>query len=230
MRNHWQTLRTVLRDTGSLLFVLGGFLFLTIIVVFISGEFRTGLLPLIAFAVPGFLSIILGLIARHYLPPGELNRLQAMLVCALGWIIFSFIGALPFVIALKVSYLDAVFETMSGFTTTGITVFIGLDRMPKSILFWRSLTQWVGGLGILTFFLAISFQKGNTHRLFRAESHKIDMGRPVPGVANTLKILLGHIHPLYGNNRPGTAPLRDGIIRQHLPYIYNPLHRRLLPA
>ena len=191
MRNHWQTLRTVFRDVGSLLIVLGIFLFLSAASVFIFGEFRTGFLTFFAFIGPGILSILLGISARHYLPPGDLNRLQAMLVCSLGWIIFSLIGALPFVIALNINYLDAVFETMSGFTTTGITVFIGLDQMPKSILFWRSLTQWVGGLGILTFFLAISFQGRNTHRLFGAESHKIDVGRPVPGVANTLKILWG---------------------------------------
>ena len=191
MRNHWQTLRVVLRDLGSLLFALGGFLFLTAVTVFIFGESRAGLLTFFAFILPALISILLGLTARKYFPPGDLNRLQAMLVCSLGWIVFSLIGALPFVIALDVSYLDAVFETMSGFTTTGITVFLGLDRMPKSILFWRSLTQWVGGLGILTFFLAISFQGRNTHRLFGAESHKIEMGRPVPGVANTLKILWG---------------------------------------
>ena len=191
MRNHWQTLRTVLRDVGSLLFVLGGILFLTTGLVFVFGESRTDLLTLCAFGVPGTLAILLGIAARSCLPPGDLNRLQAMLVCSLGWIVFSLIGAIPFVIALDASYLDAVFETMSGFTTTGITVFIGLDRMPKSILFWRSLTQWVGGLGILTFLLLIIFQGGKTHRLFGAESHKIEMGRPVPGVANTLKILWG---------------------------------------
>jgi len=191
MRNHWQTLSTVLRDVGSLLLVLGGFLLLSASSVFISGESSAGLLTFFSFLGPGILSILLGITARNYLPPGDLNRLQAMLVCSLGWIVFSLIGALPFVIALDVNYLDALFETMSGFTTTGFTVFIGLDHMPKSILFWRSLTQWVGGLGILTFFLAISFQGRNTHRLFGAESHKINVGRPVPGVANTLKILWG---------------------------------------
>ena len=112
-----------------------------------------------------------------------------MLVCSLGWIIFSAIGALPFVIGIKSSYINGVFEAMSGFTTTGITMFTGLDQMPKSILFWRSLTQWIGGLGILTFFLAVTYRGGKAHSLFGAESHKIGMDRPVPGLANTLKIL-----------------------------------------
>ncbi len=78
---------------------------------------------------------------------------------------------------------------MSGFTTTGITMFTGLDQMPKSILFWRSLTQWVGGLGILTFFLAVTYRGGGAHRLFGAESHKVGTDRLVPGLINTLKML-----------------------------------------
>jgi trk system potassium uptake protein TrkH len=102
---------------------------------------------------------------------------------------FSAIGALPYVIGIGSSYLDGYFEAMSGFTTTGITMYTGLDSMPKSIIFWRSLTQWIGGLGILTMFMAVIFRGGATHRLFGAEGHKINVGRPVPGLANTIKIL-----------------------------------------
>lgn len=63
--------------------------------------------------------------------------------------------------------------------------------MPKSILFWRALTQWVGGLGILTMFLAVSTRVEGTHQLFSAEGHKIEVDRPVPGLANTIRIFLG---------------------------------------
>ncbi len=78
---------------------------------------------------------------------------------------------------------------MSGFTTTGITMLSGLDHMPKSILFWHSLTQWLGGLGILGLFLAVAYKGGGSHRLFGAESHKIEVDRPAPGLTNTIKIL-----------------------------------------
>lgn len=115
----------------------------------------------------------------------------SMLICALGWLSVSAAGALPFVIGISSSYLNGYFEAMSGFTTTGITVFSGLDDMPRSILFWRALTQWVGGLGILSFFLAITFRASGAHHIFGAESHKISSGRPVPGLFNTLKILWG---------------------------------------
>jgi len=62
-------------------------------------------------------------------------------------------------------------------------MYTGLDHMPKSILFWRALTQWVGGLGILTMFLAVSTRVEGTHQLFGAEGHKIEVDRPVPDSA-----------------------------------------------
>ena len=113
-----------------------------------------------------------------------------MLACTLAWIGFSALGALPLLLHTRCDYLDAFFETMSGFTTTGITVFTGLDMLPDSIVFWRSLTQWIGGLGILAFFLAIVARGRVSHHLFSAESHKIENRRPVPGLLNTLRILL----------------------------------------
>jgi len=78
---------------------------------------------------------------------------------------------------------------MSGFTTTGITIYSGLDDMPRSILFWRALTQWLGGLGILSFFLVLTFQAGGAHHIFGAESHKISSRRPAPGLFHTLRII-----------------------------------------
>ena len=112
-----------------------------------------------------------------------------MLVCALGWICISLVGALPLKMGLGVKYLDAYFEAVSGFTTTGITMLQGLDVMPRSVIFWRALTQWLGGLGILTFFLAVAFSGGTAHQLFSAESHKIFSKRPAPGIFHTLRIL-----------------------------------------
>jgi trk system potassium uptake protein TrkH len=78
---------------------------------------------------------------------------------------------------------------MSGFTTTGITIFSGLDNMPRSILFWRALTQWLGGIGILSFFLVLTFQAGGAHHIFGAEGHKISSRRPAPGLFHTLRII-----------------------------------------
>lgn len=113
-----------------------------------------------------------------------------MLIVGLSWIFFSIIGGIPFIIGLDKSFIDAFFEAVSGFTTTGITVFQNLSTMPHSILIWRSLIQWFGGLGILTFFLFITFRsEGELWQLFTAESHKIDSSRPVPNVFRSIKIL-----------------------------------------
>lgn len=189
MRNRFQTIHVVLNLLGSLLVLLGFFLLLPLLAVFVYKELHEGWGTLSAFLIPSTISLLSGLSLKILFKPVNPTKLQAMLVCSLGWIIFSAIGALPFVIGIKSSYVNGVFEAMSGFTTTGITMFTGLDQLPKSILFWRSLTQWIGGLGILTFFLAVIYRGGRAHSLFGAESHKIGMDRPVPGLANTLKIL-----------------------------------------
>ncbi len=74
-----------------------------------------------------------------------------MILCALAWIFVSLIGGLPFLFGINARFVDSFFESVSGFTTTGITVFTGLDTMPTPILLWRGLIQWVGGLGIFDF-------------------------------------------------------------------------------
>jgi trk system potassium uptake protein TrkH len=191
MRNRFQTLHTVLNLLGSLFIVLGFLLIVPFIFSAVDGEISQGHVALLAFLLPSGLAFALGIICRYFFRSENVGNLQAMLVCSLGWIGFSAIGALPFVILIRASYVDGLFETMSGFTTTGITMFSGLDEMPRSILFWRSLTQWIGGLGILTFFLAVIFRGTGAHSLFGAESHKVEMRRPVPGLANTVKVLWG---------------------------------------
>jgi len=191
MRNRFRTLHVVLHALGSLLLALSGILLIPLLVAIAGGELAQGWATFLGFVVPAALALVGGLVCLKVFRGGTPNGVQAMLLCSLAWLAFSAIGAIPFVIGIGKSYLDGYFETMSGFTTTGITMFTGLDAMPKSILFWRSLTQWVGGLGILTFFLAIARHGAAAHRLFGAESHKIASGRPVPGLANTVKVLWG---------------------------------------
>lgn len=176
---------------GELLLIIGLVMLLPLIFVLLFPGQHESKDTLLAFLIPALGSISLGYAIRKNLGTSEPNTTQAMLICAMGWIVLSAAGAVPYVLGIGAGYLDAYFETMSGFTTTGITMFTGLDSMPRSIIFWRSLTQWVGGLGILTFFLAVSSRIPGGHLLFGAESHKITSGRPVPGMANTLKILWG---------------------------------------
>ncbi|MHC4485445.1 MAG: TrkH family potassium uptake protein, partial [Planctomycetota bacterium] len=190
MGNGLRRIDCILHFVGNLLEILGLILLLPLVVVFIYwGQMGDGWVTVGAFIATALISFSFGLILRRKFKPETLDTTGCMLMCAIGWLSVSAMGALPFVIATGSNYLNAYFEAMSGFTTTGITVFSGLDAMPRSILFWRALTQWLGGIGILSFFLAVTFRVSGAHHIFGAESHKILSGRPAPGLFNTLRII-----------------------------------------
>ena len=102
----------------------------------------------------------------------RIYRKEALCVIGMGWIIASLIGAIPFFLILPdCSLADAVFESTSGITTTGASVFSDLERFPRSLMFWRCLSQWIGGLGIVVLFVALlSFIGGEGKKLFTAEA------------------------------------------------------------
>lgn len=192
MRNRYQRINCIFHFIGILLEILSLVLLFPLVPALLyRGTYGEGCRTVIAFIAPALLSFAIGVLLRKIFKSEELDTTGSMLMCALGWIFASALGALPFVIGIGSGYLNAYFEAMSGFTTTGITVYSGLDDMPRSILFWRSLTQWLGGLGILSFFLMVIFKGSGAHHIFGAESHKISSGRPAPGLFNTLKILWG---------------------------------------
>ncbi|MBN2594587.1 MAG: TrkH family potassium uptake protein [Sedimentisphaerales bacterium] len=190
MRNGFRRINCILHFIGGLLEILGLVLFFPLIVVSIYwGQKGDGWITATAFVVTAMISFSLGLVLRNKFEFEKLDTTGSMLMCALGWIFASAVGALPFVIAIGSNYFDAYFEAMSGFTTTGFTVFSGLDNMPRSILFWRALMQWLGGIGILSFFLMITYRPSGAHYMFGAESHKISSARPAPGLFHTLRIV-----------------------------------------
>ncbi|MBW1981683.1 MAG: TrkH family potassium uptake protein [Deltaproteobacteria bacterium] len=184
-----RTFGIVFGYSGQLLIALSCFLILPLFVDFIYGEYHQSYETTLAFVLPAAAALLLGISCYFLFAKETPNKLQATLICSVSWLVFSALGAIPYVLAINSSYLDGFFEAMSGFTTTGITMFTGLDYMPRSIIFWRALTQWIGGLGILTMFMVVVFKGGSTHRLFGAEGHKIAVSRPVPGLAHTVKIL-----------------------------------------
>jgi trk system potassium uptake protein TrkH len=196
MGNGFRRVNCIFHFVGSLLEILGLILLLPLVVVFIFwGRMGDGWITAAAFVATALISFSFGLILHSKFKPEALDTTGCVLMCAIGWLCVSALGALPFVIAIGsnyldfTTYLDAYFEAMSGFTTTGITVLSGLDVMPRSVLFWRALTQWLGGVGILSFFLTVTFRVSGAHHIFGAESHKISSGRPAPGLFNTLRIL-----------------------------------------
>ncbi len=182
---------------GGLFYVLGILLLVPFGVQMLYSSFGRPEAPLLSYLAPAALSCLVGFVLKLHGDERGLGGKGAMLVCGLAWLMLSAVGALPFCLAIDdAGYLNAYFETVSGFTTTGITMFTGLDEMPRSIIFWRAFTQWLGGLGILTFFLMVVGGGGASHRLFSAESHKIFSRRPAPGLFHTLRILWG-IYSLY---------------------------------
>ncbi|MHC4355868.1 MAG: TrkH family potassium uptake protein, partial [Planctomycetota bacterium] len=190
MRNGFRRVNCIFHALGNLLQILGLILLFPLIPAFIYwGQNGDGKATASAFVIASAVSFTIGRIFRYKFKAQPLDITGSMLICALGWLLASAIGALPFILVLDSGFLDSFFEAMSGFTTTGITVFSGLDNMPPSILFWRALTQWLGGIGILSFFLMIISEGGGAHYMFGAESHKISSGRPAPGLFNTLRIL-----------------------------------------
>jgi len=192
MRNRFSRVSCILHFIGSLLQILSLILLLPVIaVVFYWGKYGDGPATLAAFLVPAAVSLSVGLFLRKVFKRSSLDLAGSMIMCTLAWFAVSAVGALSFVIALRSGYLNALFEATSGFTTTGITVYAGLDDMPRSILFWRALMQWLGGVGILSFFLMMVFGGGGVHHIYGAESHKIGSTRPKPGLFNTLRILWG---------------------------------------
>ena len=190
MRKRSERLICILHYTGHLLMVLGVVLLLpTVVALVYWGQRGDGWMTVNAFVLPAAFSLVVGFTLKNVYRSESMDTVSSMLLCAVGWLACSAVGAVPFVIGIQSGYLNAYFEAMSGFTTTGITVYTGLDAMPHSILFWRSLTQWFGGLGILSFFLIVTFRASSAHHIFGAESHKISSTRPAPGLFNTLKIL-----------------------------------------
>jgi len=135
-----------------------------------------------------------GLALWRFLPPGleKLRDREGFAIVAFSWIVVSLFGALPYwLTGVCTHFIDAFFESMSGFTTTGASILVDIESSPKGILFWRSMTQWIGGMGIIVLSLAIfpALGVGSTS-LFRAE---IPGGATVekvrPRLAETAKIL-----------------------------------------
>ncbi len=116
---------------------------------------------------------------------------EGLTIVSLSWIILSLVGALPFTLSGDIpNYLDAVFEMVSGFTTTGASVLVDVEALSHCSLFWRSFSHWIGGMGILVFMLAIiSLEGGQAIHLLRAESPGPTVSKMVPRMVDSTKIL-----------------------------------------
>lgn len=152
-----------------------------------------------SFLIAAVFSLILGIILTRFKPKNRnIYAKEGFVIVALSWITLSIIGALPFTISGEIpNYIDALFETVSGFTTTGASILTNVEALSKSMLFWRSFTHWIGGMGVLVFIMSIlplaakNGGNGGILYLMKAESPGPVVGKLVPHVKNTATILYG---------------------------------------
>ena len=123
----------------------------------------------------------------------DIRAKEGFAIVTLGWISFALIGSIPFMLSgTTTSFADAFFETMSGFTTTGATILTDIEIVPHGILFWRSMTHWLGGMGIIVLTIAIlPFLGVGGMQMFKAESPGPTVDKLSPRIASTAKILWG---------------------------------------
>ncbi len=136
--------------------------------------------------------VIFGLLLRRKKPEnGVFFAREGFVTVALCWLAISIMGAVPFVLSGAIpDPVQALFESVSGFTTTGASILPEVESLPKSILFWRSFTHWIGGMGVLVFLLTLLPMSGGFHMsLMKAESPGPSVSRLVPKVQTTAKIL-----------------------------------------
>lgn len=147
-----------------------------------------------ALLITAALSLAIGLLIIRKRPKSmSMYAKEGFVTVALCWIILSAIGALPFVLAGAIpSYVDALFEIVSGFTTTGSSILSDVEALPHCLLFWRSFTHWIGGMGVLVFVMAVLPLAGGTNMyMMKAESPGPSVGKLVPRVKRTAVILYG---------------------------------------
>lgn len=179
---------SVIHILGVLLIFLAVAMLLPIPFSFYYGD--GDIIPLLESAT---ITLIVGVLLFLTSEFRELRTRDGFAIVTFGWIAFALFGSLPFIISGYIpSFTDAFFETMSGFTTTGATILTSIERLPHGLLFWRSFTHWIGGMGIIVLSLAIlPFLGVGGMQLFKAEVPGPAADKLTPRMTETAKILWG---------------------------------------
>lgn len=172
---------------GHLLIVEAGLMVPSLLVAFFYGSYdwKAILLSIIIIGAVGFV------MSRVFKYKKYIQIKEGLAIVGFGWILVSIFGALPFIFSNTIpSWIDAFFETVSGFTTTGASIVDNIESFPKGVLFWRSFTHWIGGMGILVFTVALMPMLGiGGFQIYKTESPGPTPDRIVPRVRDTAKIL-----------------------------------------
>lgn len=178
--------RLVFKVVGISLLIEAAFLLLPLLIALFA---KSGDAP--AFAVTALACAALGFpLSRLNTPRAMMQNRDGYAAVALCWLFLSALGALPYTLSGCCSYVDALFETISGFTTTGASIFSSPSSLPRGIQFWRALTQWMGGMGVLVLLLALLPKLGGgSVNLMKAESPGPISSKLLPRTADTAKAL-----------------------------------------
>ena len=180
--------RMIVYILGAILLIEAFFMLLPLLTALVYHEVtgRWFLYVLVGAAALGFASMLLSRPRNK-----TIYTKDGLVIVALGWIVLSLVGALPFTLSGEIpSYLDAVFEIISGFTTTGSSILTNVEALSRCMLFWRSFSHWLGGMGVLVFMLAIvHLEGGQGIHLLRAESPGPSVSKMVPKMTDSSKIL-----------------------------------------
>ena len=179
--------RVVLNLLGKILLIEAAFMALPILVALLYGESSW-----IYFLVPMLGAGLIGAgLSRLRTPSESLYAKEGFVTVGMGWVLLSLIGALPFFLSRQIPhYVDAVFESISGFTTTGASILTDVEALDHCMLFWRSFTNWLGGMGVLVFMLAIMPNaNGQAIHLLRAESPGPIVSKVMPKMRNSAAAL-----------------------------------------
>ncbi len=179
--------RLVMYLWGMITLIFGGCMVLPLLMTILTDENRMA-----EFGIPVLISIAIGLALTRGTNPykGRLALREGMLIISGGFLFVCILGILPFWLA-GFPLIDALFESVSGFTTTGASVLGDLSNLPQALLLWRSLTQWLGGLGIIMIFITMVPQVGREAlQLFTGELHGESAERLLPRITETMKLLV----------------------------------------
>ena len=207
--------KVVLHTVGQILLIEAGLLLIPVVVGLIYHEQESVRAFLITVAITAAAGALLSLVR-----PGKksIYAREGFAITGLSWIALSFFGCLPFVISRQIpGFIDAFFETVSGFTTTGSSILTDIEALDNAMLFWRSFTHWIGGMGILVFSMIIIPLGGKRSMyILRAEAPGPSSSKLVPKMRDTAAILYGIYFAmsalLLAFLLAGGMPLFDGLI------------------
>ena len=175
--------RAVFNALGRILVLLAFTMLVPLLVALYYHE------PLKPFIISILITLLAGLLLTRIKSSAEWQQKEALAIVALTWLAAAIFGAIPFLFE-GISFIDAVFETMSGFTSTGSSILVDIEALSRGLLFWRSFNTWLGGMGIIVLFIAILPKLGVAGRqLFRAEAPGPTEDKLKPRIKDTAKIL-----------------------------------------